>query len=61
MELSKNLLVPIIPKPHEIIETNLLALFNHEVEHDVVEFFIVLPITIGAMFFEASLGFWMTD
>jgi hypothetical protein len=46
MELSKNLLVPIIPKPHEIIETNLLALLNHGVEHDVVEFFIVLPINI---------------
>jgi hypothetical protein len=46
MELSKNLLVPIIPKPHEIIETNLLALLNHGVEHSVVEFFIVLPINI---------------
>jgi hypothetical protein len=46
MELSKNLLVPIIPKPHEIIETKLLALLNHGVEHGVVEFFVVLLINI---------------
>jgi hypothetical protein len=30
MELCKNFFVPIIPKSHEIIETNLLALLNHE-------------------------------
>jgi hypothetical protein len=46
MKLRKNLLVPIIPKPHEIIETNLLTLLNHGVEHDVVEFFILLPINV---------------
>jgi hypothetical protein len=46
MKLSKNFLVPIIPKSHEIIETNLLALLDHGVEHGVVEFFIVFPINI---------------
>jgi hypothetical protein len=46
MELYKNFFVPIIPKSHEIIKTNLLALLDHGVEHGVVEFFIVFPINI---------------
>jgi hypothetical protein len=46
MELGENFFVPIIPKPHEIIETNLLALLNHRVEHGVVEVLIVLPIDV---------------
>jgi hypothetical protein len=46
MELSKNFLVPIVPKAHDVIETNLLALFNHGVKHDVVEVLIVFPINV---------------
>jgi hypothetical protein len=46
MELSKNFFVSIIPKSHEVIETNLLALLNNGVEHGVVELFIVFPINI---------------
>jgi hypothetical protein len=46
MELCKNFFIPIIPKSHDIIETNLLALLNHGVEHGVVEFFIVFPINV---------------
>jgi hypothetical protein len=47
MELSKSLLVPIVPKAHAVIETNFLALFNDGIEHGVVvEVLIVLPINI---------------
>jgi hypothetical protein len=46
MELRKNFYVPIVPKPHNVIETNLLALLNHGVEHGVVEVLIILPINV---------------
>jgi hypothetical protein len=46
MELGENFFVPIIPKPHEIIKANLLALLNHGVEHGVVEVLIVLLIDV---------------
>jgi hypothetical protein len=46
MEVSKNFLVPVVPKTHDVIETNLLALLNHGVEHSVVEVLIVLPINL---------------
>jgi hypothetical protein len=36
MELSKNFFVPIVPKTHDIIESNFLALVNDGVEHGVV-------------------------
>jgi hypothetical protein len=36
MELSKDFFIPIIPKSHDIIETNFLALVNDGVEHGVV-------------------------
>jgi hypothetical protein len=46
MELRKNLLVPIVPKAHDVIETNFLALLNDRIEHGVVEVLIVLPINV---------------
>jgi hypothetical protein len=46
MELSKNCFVPIVPKTHDVIETNLLALLNHGVEQGVVEVLIVVPINV---------------
>jgi hypothetical protein len=46
MELSKNLLVPIVAKAHDVIETNFLALLNDGTEHGVVEVLIVLPINV---------------
>jgi hypothetical protein len=46
MELSKNLLVPIVPKSHDVIETNFLALLNDRIEHGVVEILTVLPINV---------------
>jgi hypothetical protein len=36
MELSKNFFVPIIPKSHDIIETNFLAFVSDGVAHGVV-------------------------
>jgi hypothetical protein len=36
MELSKNFFVPIVPKSHDVIEANFLALVNNGVEHGVV-------------------------
>jgi hypothetical protein len=36
MELSKNFFIPIIPKSHDVIEANFLALVNDGVEHSVV-------------------------
>jgi hypothetical protein len=36
MELSKNFLIPIVPKTHDVIETNFLAFVNDGVEHGVV-------------------------
>jgi hypothetical protein len=36
MELSKDFFIPIIPKSHDIIEANFLALVNDGVEHGVV-------------------------
>jgi hypothetical protein len=42
--MSKNFFVPIVPKPHNVIETNLLALLNHGVEYGVVEVLIALLI-----------------
>jgi hypothetical protein len=36
MELSKNFFVPIVPKTHDVIEANFLALVNNRVEHGVV-------------------------
>jgi hypothetical protein len=29
MELSKDFFVPIVPKTHDVVEPNLLALVNH--------------------------------
>jgi hypothetical protein len=29
MELSKDFFVPIVPKTHDVVEANLLALVNH--------------------------------
>jgi hypothetical protein len=46
MELSKNCFVPIVPKTHDVIETNLLALLNHGVEQGVVEVLIVVPFNV---------------
>jgi hypothetical protein len=36
MELSKNFLIPIVPKSHDVIEADFLALVNDGVEHSVV-------------------------
>jgi hypothetical protein len=46
VELSKNFFVPIVPKTHDVIEANLLALVNDRVEYGVVELFIILPINV---------------
>jgi hypothetical protein len=46
MELSKDFFVPIVPKTHDVVEPNLLALVNHRVEHGIVKLLVILPINI---------------
>jgi hypothetical protein len=46
MELSQNLLIPIIAKTHDIKEAHLFTLLNNLIEHRIVELLIVLPINV---------------
>jgi hypothetical protein len=48
VKLSNYLLIPIIPKPHDVIETKLLALCNGLIEEWVVHPLKICPVNILA-------------
>jgi hypothetical protein len=48
VKLSKNLLIPIIPKSHDVIETKFLALCNSLIEKWVIHLLKIGPINILA-------------
>jgi hypothetical protein len=48
VKLSKYLLIPIIPKPHDVIETKFLALGNGLIEEWIIHLLKISPINILA-------------